>query len=49
MQFDMANPHGIGSQIFAKHESMKSVGSAAEEKSKGASAWDLKEYLKKGK
>eukprot|EP00973_Karenia_brevis_P006820 925220-Karenia_brevis.AAC.1 len=48
VEFASKNPHKEGSAIFTKYETVKMSKTVAEAKEKGAKAWDLADWFKKG-
>eukprot|EP00973_Karenia_brevis_P068813 9567129-Karenia_brevis.AAC.1 len=44
----MENPHQKDSKIFVKYESVKSARSVGDAKDKGAKAWDLVDWHRRG-
>ena len=43
------NPHKVDTESYRKYEQAKDSKSVGEAREKGASAWDLQEWFKKGK
>eukprot|EP00973_Karenia_brevis_P095421 12427241-Karenia_brevis.AAC.1 len=48
IQFEEQNPHSKESTIYQKYEGVKGAGSVGEAKEKGAKAWDLLDWYKRG-
>ena len=48
IEFDMENPHKQNTNVFQKYESVKEAKTVAEAKEKGAKAWDLVDWYKRG-